>query len=899
MTPRIVARNVALSLAWIWAIADTAAAAANDSAWLRVEATRAALARVAPVPVAAIDYGSFLWLPADGIDLRTLRDSGLRVTPIDEPFTLDLGGRRFDPITSAPTPQQSDGPDWQLVQFRGPVKPGWLAGLLDSGAIPVQYIHPYTYVVWADGTALARSSTREEIRWTGAFDAAYRVRPEQRHLDAGVRRTMALVSRHADAAAIRAAWSALGARITSLTHLDTHFDVIEAEAPGHRYLDMAAVPGVYTVQAIQSGGGPRGEMSGQSIVGAYGPAPNYTIVPGYQSWLDSLGYDGAGVIVSIVDGGFRSSHLDLVTHLSACVPSGDTPTSCSASSDSHGTHVAGAVAGTGASGTLLNGFLRGHGIAPGALLVQQRYNAFLGGGPGSMVADGMLKIYKESSLSGAVLTNNSWGPTGTPQGYDIPTQQVDIVIRDANPDLPGNQQVQNVWSIMNGNGDGFGACAPSSLGSPDEAKNLFAVGSTALQSSGSAQLANIFDVSGNSAHGNACDGRRVPNIVAPGCRTDSASNGSDTAFAFLCGTSMASPVVTGSSALFVEQYRDQHAGATPSPALIKAAFTAVAQDLAGFRNADGGILGHRPDRFQGYGRIDLDAVVHSPDPIVSIDQTEILAATGSEWTRTLQAADPARPVRIMLAWTDAKGHGLGGTTPAWVNDLDLGVTSSGSTYLGNVVGGDGWSATGGTADERNNLEGVFLRPDQLAGPITISVLAANVAADALDPYTPGAPAQDFALVCYNCVDAVLGSADLGVALSSDPVVAEAGAALDLIATVSNAGADPATGAQVRFELPGALTFVSGALSSGSGTWDCQLDVQTVICNQTAGSLPLAPAASVLTIATIVDPIIPQGAGLEVSATIAAPMYVDGESGNDAASVTIHVGDLIFADDFET
>jgi hypothetical protein len=33
--------------------------------------------------------------------------------------------------------------------------------------------------------------------------------------------------------------------------------------------------------------------------------------------------------------------------------------------------------------------------------------------------------------------------------------------------------------------------------------------------------------------------------------------------------------------------------------------------------------------------------------------------------------------------------------------------------------------------------------------------AANIAADALNPYTPGAPAQDFALVCYNCVEAPL------------------------------------------------------------------------------------------------------------------------------------------------
>ncbi len=63
----------------------------------------------------------------------------------------------------------------------------------------------------------------------------------------------------------------------------------------------------------------------------------------------------------------------------------------------------------------------------------------------------------------------------------------------------------------------------------------------------------------------------------------------------------------------------------------------------------------------------------------------------------------------MLVWTDAPGHGLGGSTPAWNNDLDLVVEAGGSTYRGNVFGADGWSATGGAADIKNNAEAVFLR----------------------------------------------------------------------------------------------------------------------------------------------------------------------------------------------
>ena len=97
---------------------------------------------------------------------------------------------------------------------------------------------------------------------------------------------------------------------------------------------------------------------------------------------------------------------------------------------------------------------------------------------------------------------------------------IDFIARDADPEMAGDQPVLPVWSIMNGYGDSFGACAPSSLGSPDEAKNLFAVGATRLYSDRTL-TSKLFDISDNSAHGPACDGRQVPHIVAPGCSTDS------------------------------------------------------------------------------------------------------------------------------------------------------------------------------------------------------------------------------------------------------------------------------------------------------------------------------------------------------------------------------------------
>ena len=745
------------------------AATASDQVWVRIHhaASDPAVAEFG-LQSSLNDYGSMQWGRVSAQQAAELEAAGLRISIETNPFILDLGGERFDPVDASPMFEQRQADpngDFHLIQFDGPIRPEWLSAVRASGLALVQPLHPFSYIVWAESGQMSAARTHSSVRFAGPMMPAWKVQPHLRDFDATPRATMALASAHVDQ---RELWSELGryGQVHAITPLNRHFSIVHIDLPGNDYQRLADLPAIYTVQYIRPETGPRGEMSNQSIVGNYDGAG--VVFPGYVDWLNSTGYDGAGVTVGVVDGGIRTTHVDLADRMVPCVPSGDSPTSCTTASDNHGTHVAGAVAGTGATGTLLNGFLRGQGVAPSANLVQQRYGAFLGSGPGQMIPDGMLKIYRESALSGALLTNNSWGPTGSPQGYDIPTQQIDFISRDADPATPGDQPVLAVWSIMNGNGDNnSSACGPSSLGSPDEAKNLFAVGSTSMQNTSGTQLANIFRISTNSAHGNACDGRRVPHIVAPGCQTDSTSSSSNTAHGFLCGTSMASPVASGAIAVWAEKYIAQ-TGTNPSPALVKAVFTAAAQDLVGNQNADGGIMGHRPDRFQGYGRLDLDLVMNHGVEVFTVDQEEVFTATGQDWSIGLNAVDPSQPIRIMLAWTDAPGHGMGGTTPAWVNNLDLVVEASGNTYLGNIIGADGWSATGGSPDDRNNLEGVFLSPAQHGGAVNVTVNASNISADALNPWDPADPSQDFALACYNCI-----VGDPTFSISLNPTVLEA------------------------------------------------------------------------------------------------------------------------------
>src|SRR5690606_19073416 len=125
-------------------------------------------------------------------------------------------------------------------------------------------------------------------------------------------------------------------------------------------------------------------------------------------------------------------------------------------------------------------------------------------------------------------------------------------------------------------------------------------------------------------------------------------------------------------------------------------------------DADGNVLTHLFDSKQGWGRMQVAPVIAPQQAVQYIDQSEIFDATGDSWSQTFTADDPAQPIRIMLTWTDAPGHGLGGSTPAWNNDLDLRVTADGQTFLGNVLEDTGWSQTGGVADPMNNTEAVFL-----------------------------------------------------------------------------------------------------------------------------------------------------------------------------------------------
>jgi len=762
--------------------------------------------------------------------LITLALTGGAAAAADD-FTLRLAEFEFDPLQGEPALPQGwnrsvrVAHDLHLVQFDGPIPNGALKQLRENGLEPVQYIYPNTYIAWGRSADRDALRGRPAIRWTGDFAPAYRVQPQWRERRDEVLQVNVLIYRGADA--VVEAISRLAGEPTRRLTVSEKFELAGFRLPGELMRAAASIPGVYSIQEQSKDWGPRAEIAAQ--INVDNVDGSNIAFPGYQSWLAGVGLDGTGVVVAGVDEGADVAHPDIAASIASC-----TGGSCSFGFNTHGTHTAGIIVGDGSTGVMdANGFLRGQGVAPGASLVGQIYVAYL------QQPGGVLSLMTDSQRNDALVSNNSWGTAGLPQGYDLDTLLVDAGVRDADPDWPGNQPLIYVQAIENGNG------GTSSQGAPDEAKNVIAVGSTwAIGMSDLNPSADIDSISENSAHGPALDGRTLPHIVAPGCRVDSTypDYGEGPQHHPLCGTSMAAPQVTGALALFIEYYRNLPGyTADPSPALAKAALLPVAHDLVGNNDADGALMGHRPDSKQGWGRLNLPALVDPPaNSVIYYDQREIFEETAEEWLREVTPVNPAEPMRIMLTWTDAPGHGLGGSTPAWNNDLDLVVEAGGNTYLGNVFGSDGYSATGGTADPMNNAEAVFL--ELPSADVTIRVLATNINSNGVPNFNDETD-QDFALVCYNCEYAV------GFALDPQPVTQyvcapdDAEYAIDVEqhtgytepVTLSMTGL-PA-GAIASFDVnpaaPGAtsvLTIDPG--SAVTGDYTLQLDGDTIDLNRT-------------------------------------------------------------------
>jgi subtilisin family serine protease len=246
-----------------------------------------------------------------------------------------------------------------------------------------------------------------------------------------------------------------------------------------------------------------------------------------------------------------------------------------------------------------------------------------------------------------------------------------------------------------------------------------------------------------SSRGPTDDGRIKPDVVAPGTWIlssysdayqegyDSATNPRNNSFQsdgwgmprnsyykYFGGTSMSNPIAAGGAVVVRDYYQKAH-GINASAALVKATLINTAVDLLdenndGVNDNDFPI----PNVHEGWGLINLDNATDGSERFFDVSTG---LATGA--TRNYDVTLSGGPLKITVVWSDYPAAAAAAVT--LVNNLDLTVTSpTGTVYRGNVFSG-GWSASGGSADTRNNVENVYIQSPAV-GTWRIEVRGANV-----------------------------------------------------------------------------------------------------------------------------------------------------------------------------
>ncbi|MCI0550486.1 MAG: S8 family serine peptidase [Anaerolineae bacterium] len=198
-------------------------------------------------------------------------------------------------------------------------------------------------------------------------------------------------------------------------------------------------------------------------------------------------------------------------------------------------------------------------------------------------------------------------------------------------------------------------------------------------------------------------------------------------YKYMGGTSMSNPLAAGGVTV-VRDYYNKAYSLNASAALVKATVINSAVDMAdenndGVNDNDFPI----PNVHEGWGRVNLDGATDGT--IAFVDEGTGLSTGGSQ---VFNVTSTGGPLKVTLVWSDFASTEAASIN--LVNDLDLTVNGPSGTFRGNVFSG-GWSATGGTADRRNNVENVYIQ-SPVAGTYTVTINAFNI---------PNGP-QKFALV---------------------------------------------------------------------------------------------------------------------------------------------------------
>ncbi len=378
----------------------------------------------------------------------------------------------------------------------------------------------------------------------------------------------------------------------------------------------------------------------------------------YSGGSLGLNIQGQGMIGGVWDGGtVRATHQEfMVGGFSKILNMDLTGVS------SHATHVAGTVAAQGIDATA-------RGIAFNSNVVAYDW------------ADDLNEMLDEATSM--LASNHSYGMGALGSlwfygAYDSRARQVDQITFNNPYYLPvfsaGNDRNENTapGSTQIANKGGY-----DMIFGHGNAKNILTVAAVNevlnYNGPGSVVMSNF------SSWGPSDDGRIKPDIATKGVGVKSTYSNSDTWYATLQGTSMASPGITG-VVLLLQQYYNQLYSSFMKSSTSKGLILHTADEY-GF--ADG------PDYEAGWGLVNAQrAAMAIANKNMSANRSIIEENTlnnGAVFTKVI-TSNGTQPLKVSISWTDPAFLGQNNgvvdpTTKYLVNDLDVKVTSSTGTVF--------------------------------------------------------------------------------------------------------------------------------------------------------------------------------------------------------------------------
>jgi subtilisin family serine protease len=700
----------------------------------------------------------------DDTEIPDLEQHGLIVQRVDEGADAETGPRVREAMAGEPgvltrglpplrpaTEIDDSGPNFYLVSIAGPLLQPWRTQLDQRGVALLERVPPTSY------TARLTPAQAQDVAALPFVESLRPYKPEDTGpvlLPAGLPPVRAALRRPRSLA--MRAFDVRLHRAEDLPVVESWLDDhnVDVAGSGGRKIRVYALEDSPVLDQVR-------DLTEVALVEQYVEPKLFNDVARVLLGVDAAAGDpgpreleGEGELVAVADTGLDGDHPDFAGRIEGVVALGRA--NDSSDPHGHGTHVAGSILGDGSAS---GGTVRG--TAPKArLYFQSLLDAQ--GGLGGLPVD-LADLFEGAYQAGARVHNNSWG-AAVQSAYTLNSEDVDSFVAGHRDMLiviaAGNEgQAATRLHSLPGFPDWL------SIGAPGTSKNALTVGAS-RSSRTEGGLSNLTwgaawpsafpdppiaseTVSGDpeglaafSSRG-PCDDRRIkPDVVAPGTDIVSTKSslaplgsfwglypGADGRYAYMGGTSMATPLVSGCAALVREYYvrQRQH---NPSAALLKATLVNGARWLTGADSIAN--QNEAPNYDQGFGAVYMPSTVpNAADPALKLafvdswqDPQRQFASSGQRFRFSVAVSDGA-PLYLCLAYTDLPARGL-------QNDLNLIVqTPSGEKHVGNEHLPERLTPL----DRGNNVEVVRME-NPAAGSYLIQVSAFNLLGQG----------QDFALV---------------------------------------------------------------------------------------------------------------------------------------------------------